>query len=904
MQAKVYIVCLVALAIGVLVALASIPAAAETQTVTVFNGHPRLIVGGYRGISVVQMQTRCADADFQGQCAKIGGYGHVNDLAMDYLVNGDTSAAATVVSRLQSDSFSCNYERSNVGGYALAYDWVYNTISPSTRNTIEDRLADCAVTISNTLGTNGPHLWHGYTSDASALALVALSLDHDPRRAELLDAAERHFRQNALEAYATVDGAWPEGVSYLRSHFFSADPPSQFVIDAVRAWHSAVQQDDATYADIYDTIQYKEGDWLRRLGYFHIYHLLPPYSGQSSPAYTWPRYGDIPSGQLAPNKQYRPYTDAIADAYDDGYLRQPGELAEADWGFVSGVGSYHSIHRYALPTNLDPALAAVSFDTLSTAEIFGRETIGYAAMRSGWSDDDAIIFYRAGDWFTGHQHMDQGHFEIWRQGPLALDTGVYANWGAEHRENYYIRTVAHNSLLVRQPGESFAHHGAVSDANDGGQRVHTYAGPSCAQCIQSVTEYEANLGAGQHYEAGDITAFIHTDDFDYIASDITPAYNSTGYTYGSNTAKVEVVQRELAYLRPDVLLIFDRVRSTDASYEKAWVLHSTSKPQTASEVVVQGSAGNGILTSSDDVFAVDSGSGGRLFVQTLLPAGHTTRKIGGTDYRYWVDGANRTGGASAQETGYTEPGLWRVEVVPGAAQADDLFLHVLYITDTAASVTVPAVLLVTDGGEMTGAHIQEPGRERVALFNTAMDGTPLGTRVEYDVTTAGTCGHLLTGVLSDTVYRVTAGASTVDVTSSVEHTLTFTTTQTGALHVSVAPLGSAPATVADLHVTDGVAAAGSVTVTLGWTAPVDAVTVTLRYAAAPITDANWGSATLLTDTLAGTAETFSGIVSPYDGSTLYFALRSQSAEGVWSDVSNNAYWPRHDVYLPLVIRIE
>src|SRR5512141_2988589 len=110
---------------------------------------------------------------------------------MDYLLHNDTTAAANVVSHLQSDSFNCSYERSNVGGYALAYDWVYNTIgSQTTKDAIEVRLADCAVTISNTLGTNGPHFWHGYTSDASALALVALALDHDARRATLRDAAQ------------------------------------------------------------------------------------------------------------------------------------------------------------------------------------------------------------------------------------------------------------------------------------------------------------------------------------------------------------------------------------------------------------------------------------------------------------------------------------------------------------------------------------------------------------------------------------------------------------------------------------------------------------------------------------------------------------------------------------------
>ncbi|MCP4641131.1 MAG: hypothetical protein GY851_11885, partial [bacterium] len=245
-----------------------------------------------------------------------------------------------------------------------------------------------------------------------------------------------------------------------------------------------------------------------------------------------------------------------------------------------------------------------------------------------------------------------------------------------------------------------------------------------------------------------------------------------------------------AYLRPDVLLIFDRVRATDASYEKAWLLHSKTKPQTTSETVVQGSADNGILTSSDDAFRVDSGSGGRLFVQTLLPAAHTIRKIGGPDYDYWSDGANRDGGASSQENGYAEPGTWRVEVVPDAVQTDDLFLHALYITDTTASAMPTVNLLSTSGGEMVGAHVQEAGRERAVLFSAAMDGALVSGGVQYDVTTGGECGHLLTGVLSDTLYRVTVGVDVWEVASSAEHTLYFSTTQSGALHVSIAMPGA------------------------------------------------------------------------------------------------------------------
>jgi hypothetical protein len=95
-------------------------------------------------------------------------------------------------------------------------------------------------------------------------------------------------------------------------------------------------------------------------------------------------------------------------------------------------------------------------------------------------------------------------------------------------------------------------------------------------------------------------------------------------------------------------------------------------------------------------------------------------------------------------------------------------------------------------------------------------------------------------------------------------------------------------------------APGSLTATLRWTAPPDAVTATLRYSGDLITAANWDSALLLTDTLPGSAEVYTAVV-PYGGGTTYFALKTEGAGGL-SNVSNNAFWPHLDVYLPLVLK--
>jgi hypothetical protein len=74
----------------------------------------------------------------------------------------------------------------------------------------------------------------------------------------------------------------------------------------------------------------------------------------------------------------------------------------------------------------------------------------------------------------------------------------------------------------------------------------------------------------------------------------------------------------------------------------------------------------------------------------------------------------------------------------------------------------------------------------------------------------------------------------------------------------------------------------------------------LRYSDVPITLDNWGMSMLFTDTLTGTAPAYVGMLS-YEGGTIYFAHRSENSGGM-SGLSNLAFWPHYDVFLPVVLR--
>lgn len=110
-----------------------------------------------------------------------------------------------------------------------------------------------------------------------------------------------------------------------------------------------------------------------------------------------------------------------------------------------------------------------------------------------------------------------------------------------------------------------------------------------------------------------------------------------------------------------------------------------------------------------------------------------------------------------------------------------------------------------------------------------------------------------------------------------------------------------PAAVTDLRVTSAVTTAGVLTATLRWTTPASAITTTLRYSCTLITPVNWAGATSLTGALPGHQNTYTASL-PYASGVLFFALKTQNAQGDWSALSNDAFWPRRDVFLPIILR--
>jgi hypothetical protein len=211
------------------------------------------------------------------------------------------------------------------------------------------------------------------------------------------------------------------------------------------------------------------------------------------------------------------------------------------------------------------------------------EPLGSVLMRSGWPDGAAdtdpsatYATFQCGDHFSYHQHLDQNSFTLFKGGPLLIESGVYSGNGLSfHDTNYYMRSIAHNTLLIYNPEETFDRLRDGAGSNDGGQRDFHPA----PRTPVSIEQHDVNSDA---YDTGDIIRYESNVSMTYVVGDATNAYNSEAFNQASfdpnrpgNVAKLRRFQRELVYLRPDpsgsdeeFFLLYDRVGVTNPEYQR------------------------------------------------------------------------------------------------------------------------------------------------------------------------------------------------------------------------------------------------------------------------------------------------------------------------------------------------
>ena len=156
-------------------------------------------------------------------------------------------------------------------------------------------------------------------------------------------------------------------------------------------------------------------------------------------------------------------------------------------------------------------------------------------------------------------------------------------------------------------------------------------------------------------------------------------------------------------VHPAAMIVYDRVNSTDPTFQKYWLLHSEEEPTVDENVTT--------------ITRTKFGNNGKLVNTSLLPLKDNLKidKVGGSGNEFSVFGTNYPQTLVGQNSG-VEPGEWRVQISPKTIQKDDGFLNVIQVMDHVNGPD-PLVTEMVEAGDMVGAKIAD----RVVLFSKSGD---------------------------------------------------------------------------------------------------------------------------------------------------------------------------------------
>ncbi len=496
--------------------------------------------------------------------------------------------------------------------------------------------------------------------------------------------------RDMLSAGLAVFDEYSEMYFEAAEKIFGSFVPSRNWFYPGHAYHQGIAYADTRFgSELYPLFIFD------RLGAGNIYN-----PSQQFVPYHW-LYMRRPDGRMMTGGDDFIWTPKLASLlcasyYGDGYILADYLKDEWHWEYLKHAN--HPLDELFELLWRDPALKPWDISELPLTRYFGSP-FGWMVARTGWDQGAVICEMKVNEWnFGNHQHLDAGAFQIYYRGPLAMDTGLYegddGGYTGPHNVNYYKRTIAHNSLLVMDPGEDFITAGfrRIEKVNDGGQRM-----PNRWRSAGELDDF-----LSRDYRTGQVLGRWfgpcgQKPEFSYLKGDITDAYSD----------KVRRVQRSFVFINldngkvPAALAVFDRVTSRDSSFKKYWLLHGMQRPTVRANTVRYELS--------------QRGWEGALLNTTLLPKASNLliTEVGGPGHRFDVFGKNfAVGIQQGLDPLDYEPGDWRVQISPLAPSATDLFLNVMQVTGR-ANKNLPEATAFS-AGDFTGFRL---GRF-VVLFNT------------------------------------------------------------------------------------------------------------------------------------------------------------------------------------------
>ncbi len=392
------------------------------------------------------------------------------------------------------------------------------------------------------------------------------------------------------------------------------------------------------------------------------------------------------------------------------------------WSQGDGILSGYTFLAYYMPTRASLPLSAAPLDYYDPG-------MGFVLCRdqltlSGTGSDLTMGFFNGPD---TQQHRTQNHFFIARGGnDLLLDSGYYKADTDDHYPNYYTRAIAHNTVLIYDPSESFGSYtngygDSRNVANDGGQQASNQAeGNTLWPTCNGVYGYRGQI---QDYEEN--ANYVH------LIGDATAAYSS---------AKVSKVLRRFVYLKPNYFLVQDQIILAKPNLAVRAVFHSVNEPSADVPLqVIQGNTNIGGIFSAPGakVITINNGAssariyllqadGGSAQVQLVggqAPDGlvwrqnfepHDTLTYNATQqgYEMWVDGTNYPPGGSnlhpsdltQRNQGANAAGDWRTEVLVQNAASEVRMAVLIQVVPVGAPL---ATVTSSVQGDLLSVSVQD-----------------------------------------------------------------------------------------------------------------------------------------------------------------------------------------------------
>jgi hypothetical protein len=593
------------------------------------------------------------------------------------------------------DDYSARYLGKHI---AMGLDWLdgYVGLSASLKQEARDLLVRWSDNLRDNSYLNNHPESNMETGSYVARVLTALALEGRDGRAPRLISQVLAYRQGNVVPLLTNPttslngGFWAEGWNYgqnatqnLLLASLALEDNGLVKATAERAWASDVVDSLVSAQPATDQV-YDGGDW----------YIYPTRFLDKGLFYYL--------SDLADRSTERAYANYILQDYPGASFANPAD-----------TGDYRDLLFH------DPTAPAAFWSALPL-EHYASGT-GLVTARSDWGGSPSWVSVQMGNLLgdpnnpIDHQTNAPGQVQISRgDDQLLIDT-----MGAA--------TAGESSLSARIGRSQYANIVSIDDNGDGVERVRGATGQWYGSPGVVVNAYEA------------------ADNHLYISGDYRAAY-SPDFAPGSGGPASELT-RQVVYLRPDFVVVYDRVTTLKAGYAKQLRWHFANAP------VVQGNT------------FVETAGGSKLFGASFssVPLTTTLAKVA-------IDGDTGGGGLTQVE---------RVTTQNAAPTASVRYVTAFQIAPASTPQMVATERLTSTDGRMEGVRMAD----QVVLFGRQGAVDP-SSAVAYQLP-GGTFHNLLTDLQPGRSYQVTVNGVVATVTASTQGTLTFTTTGTGPYSVQV-----------------------------------------------------------------------------------------------------------------------